>query len=193
MLDRLAYERGEWFEAWAHEASLLPVGCQPLMRWSHARARAGQVWRAQLRVATEQPGLVRAVLRQLRDEGPLLASELVNPGRRYAHPGWSNRTAGALALSYLFRCGEVGIRRTGNFEKQFDLIENIVPAEILNQPTPGEADALRELLVLSARAYGIATAEDLIDFALALRSCLRRKIQMCLSWSGVKRAECMAI
>lgn len=164
MLDELAYHRDEWFEAWAHEASMLPVSYQPLLRWSYERVNAGQIWRPLWRVATEERGTLRRVLEQVRSDGPLRASELRNPGQRHAVPGWSNRTAGALALDFLFRAGQLGIRRVGNFEKQYDLIENIVPADVLNSPDPCETEALRELLMLAADAYGIATADDLIDY-----------------------------
>ena len=164
MLDELAYTRDEWFEAWAHEASMLPVDYQPLLRWSHARVKAGQVWRPLWGVATDSAGMLDRVLRQIRDNGPLRASELPDPGPRHAIPGWANRTVGSLALDYLFRAGRLGVRRVGNFEKQFDLIENIVPSGILNESDPGEAHALRELLLLAATAHGIGTADDLIDY-----------------------------
>ncbi len=31
MLDEIAYDADEWFEAWSHEASLLPVEMEPLV------------------------------------------------------------------------------------------------------------------------------------------------------------------
>lgn len=33
LLDEIAYTHDEWFEAWAHEASVLPVESEPLLRW----------------------------------------------------------------------------------------------------------------------------------------------------------------
>ena len=44
LLDRVAYRDDEWFETWCHEASLMPVEDEPLMRWHKARAAAGQTW-----------------------------------------------------------------------------------------------------------------------------------------------------
>ena len=39
LLDKIAYRDDAWFEAWAHEASLLPVSSEPLFRWMRVRAR----------------------------------------------------------------------------------------------------------------------------------------------------------
>ena len=44
LLDEIAYEADEWFEAWSHEASLLPVEMEPWLRWSKQSARDGETW-----------------------------------------------------------------------------------------------------------------------------------------------------
>ena len=38
LFDEIAYQHDEWFEAWAHEASVLPVESEPLMRWHKRRS-----------------------------------------------------------------------------------------------------------------------------------------------------------
>ncbi len=164
MLDQIAYARDEWFEAWAHEASLVPIRFEPLLRWQKQRARQGQMWRSVWQAASRESDYIARVLAEVRQRGPVRAAELSDPRPRKSAGGWARGSLGAVALDWLFRVGELGIRRTGNFEKSFDVIDRIVPAAILNQPTPAEHEALAQLLLLACKAYGVATAEDLIDY-----------------------------
>ncbi len=162
LLDRVAYRDDEWFEAWAHEASLLPVDDEPLLRWQKRRAEQGETWRSLVELARRESGYVAEVLAQVR-ERPLTVGELADPRRR---PGewWGGRSLGSLALDWLFRIGVLGVRRRGNFTKEFDLLERIVPADVLARPTPAAEEAQRELLVRSGAALGVGAATDLIDY-----------------------------
>ena len=198
--DRLAYQEHEWFETWAHEASLLPVRLEPLMRWQKTRARNGEVWPSLRRVAAREATYIDEVLREVRQRGPLRASELSDPRPVAGGAGWGRGSMGALALDWLYRAGELGIRRTGNFEKSFDVIDRIVAPEILRQPTPSEPDAISALLLLAARACGVGTAEDLADyFRLPIkpaRQCLQQmleagQLQRCAVEGWPKPAYCL--
>ena len=162
LLDRIAYADDEWFEAWAHEASLLPVADEPLLRWQKQRAEQGDTWKGLVELAQRETDYVADVLAQVA-ERPLTAGELADPRRRDGE-WWGSRSLGSMALDWLFRIGAVGIRRRGNFVKEFDLLERIVPAEVLARPTPSAEEAQRELLVHSAGALGVGTAGDLIDY-----------------------------
>ena len=162
LLDRIAYTDDEWFEAWAHEASLMPVGDEPLLRWQKQRAEQGDTWKHLADLARSEPGYVAEVLAQVT-ERPLTAGELADPRRRDGE-WWGSRSLGSIALDWLFRIGAVGVRRRGNFTKEFDLLERIVPPEVLSRPTPTAEEAQRQLLVRSAGALGVGTATDLIDY-----------------------------
>ena len=153
----------EWFEAWSHEASLLPVEMEPWLRWSKQRAREGATWRHLHRYAGEEPSYVASVLAELEERGPLAAGELSEP-RPNRGQGWGNRSGGAMALDWLFRIGEVGVRRRPGFVKEFDLLRRIVPEEIRRRATPHVDEALDELLLRSARAHGVASADCLVDY-----------------------------
>lgn len=162
LVDRIAYQDDEWIEAWAHEASLLPVQDEPLLRWRQQRAAAGDAWPNLVRIARSHPEYLDEVLAQVA-ERPLTAAELTDP-RPSRGEWWGSRSRGSLALDWLFRIGAVGIRRRAGFVKEFDLVERIVPAEVRAVPTPAEDEAQRELLVRSARFCGVGSAADLIDY-----------------------------
>ena len=162
LLDEVAYRHDEWFETWCHEASLMAVADEPLLRWRKQRARQGETWRQLSELAEQQPGYVDDVLAQVA-ERPRAAGELDDPRRREGE-WWGSRSDGAVALDWLFRIGEVGIRRRPGFVKEFDLLERIVPSEVISQPTPSEADAQRELLRRAAQSLGVGTADDLVDY-----------------------------
>ena len=163
LLDRTAYRHDEWFEAWSHEASLLPMASEPLLRWHKNRCATGQTWGHLVSFAEKNGAYVDEVLAQVRERGRLTPGELEDPRPRDGE-WWGSRSEGSVALDWLFRLGEVGIRRRPGFVKEFDLFERIVPDEIRALPTPTEEDAHRELLRRSAVSLGIAAAPDLVDY-----------------------------
>jgi uncharacterized protein len=156
--------RREVFEYWAHEASLLPVELHPLLRWRMADARDGTTgWGGVLRVARERPDFVAAVLGHVRERGPLGAGELREAPREGG--SWWAWDDAKVALEYLFWAGEVTTaRRTNGFERLYDVTERVLPAAVLDLPTPTRDEAVRELVRLSAAAHGVAVEKDLRDY-----------------------------
>jgi len=154
---------GRLFEYWGHEASLVPMEREPLFRWRMAQAREGVMWPGLSMVAREQPQYIEEVYAQVRDRGPVSANDLSEGTGAKTQPWWG-WTDTKIALEYLFWCGRVAARRRASFERVYDLIERMLPAEVLARPTPSEADAKRTLLTLAARSLGIATARDLADY-----------------------------
>jgi uncharacterized protein YcaQ len=159
LLDRAAYEHRDLFEYWGHEASLIPVAHHPLFRWRMARART---WGGMAKVARDRREYVEAVFREVADRGPIAASELDDPGRRRGPWwGWGD---GKRALEWLFWLGRLAAAGRRNFERLYDLPERVLPAGVLSAPTPDEPEAHRQLLLMAARATGVATARDLADY-----------------------------
>ncbi len=160
LFEKIAYKDDEWFESWAHEAALIPVADEPLLRWRQEEMSGKGHWSA-----AGSDEYVNSVLAELDERGPLLAKQLEDPGTKVGvDHAWGGRSQGRLALGRLFAVGKAGSRRVGNFERQYDTIERIVPAEILNQPTPDVADAHRDLLRRSAAALGVGTIDDIADY-----------------------------
>ena len=151
------------FEYWAHEASHVPVALHPLLRWRMADARAGiGTWGRIATAARDEQDFVAAVLGQVRDRGPLTVGMLDGGGeRREGMWGWS---PGKVALEYLFWSGQVTARRGRNFERWYDLPERMLPAAVLDAPTPEPPEAKKLLLLRAAQSHGVATASDLADY-----------------------------
>ena len=165
-LDELAYggRRRKLFEYWGHEASLLPVEHQPLLRWRMQRAKNGDgLWGSVARFGKDRRRFCAAILADIRDRGPLGVSEIAAAGGRRG--GWWGWSEGKLALEWLFWTGQVTtFARRGSFERIYDLSERALPSAVLAAPTPSAPDAQRELLRIALRALGVATERDLRDY-----------------------------
>lgn len=165
LLDRTAYaEAGRLlFEYWGHEASLLPIELFPLFQWRMERARNGEgTWGRLRRYATEHRDLVQAALAEIAERGALGASELSAAGR--GSGGWWGWSQGKEIMEWLFWTGQVSTARRRNFERLYDLTERVIPPAIKELPTPPRNQAQRELMLISARALGVATLRDLRDY-----------------------------
>ena len=150
------------FEYWGHEASLMPMELQPLLRWRMARAEAGEMWTGLSRFGRERRDYIDGVLKEIERRGPVTGGDF-NDAPRGA-PGWWSWSDGKRALEWLFWAGMITTKTRRGFERVYDLTERALPARILDLPTPDEADAQRELIRLSAGAMGVATMADLRDY-----------------------------
>ncbi len=167
LLDRAAYQAPrELFEYWGHEASLLPVDVQPLLRWRMAQART-ESWGGMRRIAEERPGFVADVLAEVRRNGPVSAGDLEHlhdtDRPRRAGPWWDWSHV-KRALEFLFWAGEVTTASRRGFERLYDLPERVLPAAVLSTPTPDRSDAQRELLRRAVGSLGVATERELRDY-----------------------------
>jgi uncharacterized protein YcaQ len=162
-VDRLANERHDVVEYWAHEASFLPVRLHPHLRWRMAAVEQ-EAWGSMTRVQRERPEYIAGLLERIRVDGPLKASQLAEarPNRPGSMWNWHE---GKAALEYLFFTGALTARaRTAGFERVYDLTERVLPAAVVQTPNPERGDAVRELVRTAARALGVATETDLRDY-----------------------------
>ena len=143
------------FEYWAHAACILPIADWPYYAWRRrAIAERGQRWHKVSAEACEQ------VLARLRDEGPLTATQL---GGAKAGGPWWDWSEVKIAAEWLLDTGRaVCVRRTG-WRRVYDLPERAVPNELLGQE-PTDAECLSYLVGTVARALGVATHADFIEY-----------------------------
>ena len=158
-LHSLIYERRELYEGWLHVASLIPTELWPVLHW---RRTAGlhtswHEWR------TKNGEVLAEVQRLLAEQGPLASSDVNHIGPKKGP--WWDWSQGKRAIEAMFVSGEVGVTtRKGAFERVYDLIEHVIPAEVLAAPQVEEHESRRRLLLLAARSLGIGTLKDLADY-----------------------------
>jgi uncharacterized protein YcaQ len=165
LLDRASSRRPRWlFEYWAHEASLVPVALQPYLRWRMAQART-KAWGNVRSMIARRPELVQWVLDEVTERGPITAagieSDVERPKENW---GW-NWSDAKIALEYLFFEGAVtSAGRNSSFARQYDLTSRVLPPEIVDAPTPADAEAYRVLVEVAARSFGVAAEVELRDY-----------------------------
>ncbi len=163
-LDNWIWHSGEIFESWAHEASILPVGLEPFVRWKKNRARKGETWKGLYELANSQEKYVDDVMRQVSSApSAIRASELTEPRNR-SGPWWSGRSDGQKTLDWLFRIGQVAVKRDTKFFRSYVPFDSVIPNEISGFPDPVESDSIDELILTAARCNGISTVSDIADY-----------------------------
>ncbi|WP_334164192.1 winged helix-turn-helix domain-containing protein [Phenylobacterium sp.] len=165
LLEELAWaKKRPLFEYWAHEASLLPLAAHPLLRWRMRDAHDGVgTWKGIARFLRERRDFVDKVLAEIAARGPLSASEL-ELGHK-GQGGWWGWSEAKRAVESLFWTGELTTAtRRGTFERVYGLPEKVIPAKVLDLPTPPRDEAQRQLVMTAARALGVATERDLRDY-----------------------------
>ena len=154
-------------EYWAHEASLIPPSTRKLLRWRMDRT-AKEAWRP-VRAAAERPELLAAVLRVVDEQGPVSASEVGKQFEENDRPeirnwGW-NWPPVKSALEYLFWSGQItAASRSSQFERLYDMPDRVLPEAVDIDSDPGPEMAMRELILISAKAHGFGTAKCLRDY-----------------------------
>ncbi|MDE2488310.1 MAG: YcaQ family DNA glycosylase [Alphaproteobacteria bacterium] len=165
LLEEIAWgKKRPLFEYWAHEASLLPLSAQPLLRWRMEDAHDGRgVWKGVARFLRERRDFVDTVLGEIEARGPLAASEL-EMGHK-GEGGWWGWSEAKRAVECLFWTGELTTAtRRGTFERVYGLPEKVLPKAVRDAPTPPREEAQRDLIRIAGRAMGVATAKDLRDY-----------------------------
>nr|WP_304438981.1 winged helix-turn-helix domain-containing protein [Caulobacter sp. Root655] len=165
LLEDLAWGRKPaLLEYWGHEASLMPLDLQPLLRWRMDDARAGVgVWKGVAAFLASHRPFIDKALAAIHERGPLSAGEL-DLGER-GQGGWWGWSEAKRATECLFWAGELTTAtRRGTFERVYGLPEKVLPPAIWSAPTPSREEAHRILLGRAARAMGVATARDLRDY-----------------------------
>jgi len=144
------HAEGALFEYWAHAVCLLPIEDYPLYRslmrekfigWENIRA-----W------GEAHPEIVSEMLAHLRENGAVKSSDFAREGPRGK---WWDWKVEKVALEYLYYKGDVMVACRQGFQRVYDLRERVLPGWD-DARIPPYPDALRQLVLMSVKALGIA-------------------------------------
>ncbi|MFI6248470.1 winged helix-turn-helix domain-containing protein [Streptomyces sp. NPDC051016] len=143
------------FEYWSHAACILPIE-----EWPHFAFRR-RAYRDRPHWGHELPdGVYDQVIKQLRTEGPLTATELGGAKKTSEWWDWSGtKVAVERALMY----GEVVCVERRGWKRVYDLAERAVPESLLHDELD-DTECLRRLVRLAGQSLGVGTRADIADY-----------------------------
>jgi uncharacterized protein YcaQ len=143
------------FEYWSHAACVLPIEEWPLFAFRRRAYRSRPQWNHEL-----SDGAYDTVVKRLRDEGPLTATEL--GGAKNGGPWWDWSDA-KIAVERALMYGDVVCTGRRGWKRVYDLAERAVPAALRHDDL-GDLDCIRPLVRLAGRALGVGTRADIADY-----------------------------
>jgi uncharacterized protein len=160
---RIAGYRREWCDRWLYGApaerrlielynkslNILPMHELPHYRitWDHSTTRYEDT------ILREQADVAEAIVERLRTDGPLSTAAF----KEHNHSidwWWAPTSAARAVMEALFVSGRLGIARRDGSRRYYDLIERVVPPELL-EVRESEEDAMRHRLLSRYRGVGL--------------------------------------
>jgi uncharacterized protein len=150
-----AYWGGDAFEYWAHAACIMPISQWPLFAFRRRHfLRRAKHWGEHSVAAS------RAVLKQVRAEGPMTATDLGGAKKTTQWWGWSEVKS---AAEFLLASGQLACARRVGWRRVYDLPERAIPADVLHDDLSDD-ECQVALIELAASCLGVATGSDLADY-----------------------------
>jgi uncharacterized protein len=161
---RIKGYRREWCEQWLYgedrrlielynkSLNLLPMHELPHYRITWHRNAPG----LDDGILKEQSAVAKAVLKRLKTDGPLSTAAFSEHGHAVDW-WWAPTRASRAVMEALFVSGRIGIARRDGNRRYYDLIERLVPPELLKLKEPEEL-ALTHRLLSRFRATGLTKA-----------------------------------
>jgi len=160
--NELIYGSRGFTEHWAHEASIVPVESWPLLKY---RRDEFKPWpNSPIMRLRNNKKYLDEVIDLIRTKGAVTSADLEPVPGPKRKPGDWHRSVPRWALEYHFGFGRLAIAdRLPNFQRKYDLPERLIDRQHLEKGL-SRVRGQRELLMLAAKAFGIATLPDLADY-----------------------------
>jgi uncharacterized protein len=158
---RIEGYRREWCEGWLYgpdrrllelynkSLNILPLSELPHYRITWDRNAPG----VEDGILRKHASVAEAVLEGIRQQGPLSTAAFAEHSQAIDW-WWAPTRASRAVMEALFVAGRLGIARRDGNRRYYDLIERLVPAQLLARREP-EEDAMRHRLLSRYRAAGM--------------------------------------
>jgi uncharacterized protein len=160
---RIAGYQRKWCEEWLYGADRRLIelynkslNMVPLHELPHYRV-TWERWgsRVQDGILKEQADVAEAIIGRLRTDGPLSTAAFSEHGHAVDW-WWAPTRASRAVMEALFVAGRIGISRREGNRRYYDLMERLVPAELLKL-RESEEDGMTRRLLSRFRATGMTT------------------------------------
>ncbi len=180
-LDQLQAD-GKIFEFWTYAAGYLPMHD---FRFSLPVKESFLARRKTLTLA--EINLMKKILDRISREGPLMARDFEND-RVTKSSGWWDWRPSKLALERLHFDGRLITIRKKNFQKVYDLSENIIARDI-DTTMPTAEEFARHVIRRSLKALGIAYLKDIAYRGRYVKNSVKEELEKLVDEGEVCKVE----
>jgi uncharacterized protein len=178
---RVGGYRREWCERWLYgpdrrliELYNKSLNILPISQLAHYRViwdRHGPRYRDG--ILREQAAVAEAILERIAADGPLSTAAFAEHGHAVDW-WWAPTRAARAVMEALFVSGRLGISRRDGNRRYYDLIERLVPDDVLAL-RESEEDAMRHRLLSRYRAAGLTTPSAQAEVMYGTGSAVERR------------------
>jgi len=158
----VVYGDRDYIEHWAHEACIVPARYWPELKYR--RDDYQPYPNSPVTKLRNKTKYLSEIYDFIEKNAPLTSGDLPPAKAPKKKPGEWYRSLPRRAIDYHFGQGSVAVaNRLPNFQRLYDLPERLIEPEHLER-TVTRDEAHRTLLKQAATSFGIATADDLVDY-----------------------------
>lgn len=183
MLDRLVADKTV-FEYWFHAAAYLPMKD---FRFALPRMEAIKGGQKHWFENTDKK-LMKHICARIKAEGPLMARDFVDATKKES--GWWEWKPAKQALEQLFIQGDLMVVARRGFQKQYDLMERVLPADV-DSRIPDLQEQAEHLVDVNIRSHGFAAIKSYtyLRRGANLRVAVKERLEQSVSDSVLLKTE----
>lgn len=138
MLKKLMYEDRELIDGWDKMMSVYCTEDWPYFERIRIRRKSEIEELLERRNSSESISYVDSIKKYISENGACLPSKIDLGGTKIGK--WGHGKFSSAAMDYMFNMGILGVKEKKNVQRVYDLIENILPKEVLQMKDPFDSD-----------------------------------------------------